>query len=409
MSQFYALEQTKNCSLSAITQIPQQALTYIFVMKYDIAVLGGGLAGLSVLYHLARAGKLVGKSILLVDPEGRKSGHDRSWSFWEKEAGPFEELVHHRWPLVTVHDENRNIDCSIAPYVYKLIRSDDFYAHVNGVIDTIPGLKRLRGTAEDVRSVNGEVRFKARNQDWTSTIAFSSLPLHLRPRQIKAPYLDQHFRGWFIETEEDAFDPGRAALMDFRTPQQGEARFFYVMPFTKRTALVEVAIFSNNHLAGPEYDGLLEKYIQTYWTKKPYVVTHTESGNIPMTTYPFPVRDGNLVYVGMRGGATRPSTGYTFWALQNQLMRVAENYPDLDVPAPWSAKHIMYDATLLRILQNGELAADELFVDMFDKNPPDRVLAFLNGETSLLDELRFMSTTNVALFGRRFIGELLNA
>jgi lycopene beta-cyclase len=371
----------------------------------DIAILGGGLAGLSALYHLQKAGKLAGKSVVLVDPEGKKTAHDRSWSFWEADPGPFENLVYHRWPVVTVHDAERNLDCDISPYIYKLIRSTEFYSHVNEVIDEIPGLQRVVARAENIRPVGEEVHFTAGGAEYVANLAFSSLPLHLRPRQIKAPYLDQHFRGWFVETEEDTFDPGRASLMDFRTPQHGEARFFYVMPFSKRRALIEIAIFSNNHLTIPEYDGLLKTYIYDYWTQANYEVTHTEGGNIPMTTYPFPVRERNLIYIGMRGGATRPSTGYTFLALQRQLMSLAESYPNLKNIAPWPTKHILYDATLLRILQNGDLAADELFVDLFAKNPPERVLAFLNGETSFTDELSFMWTTDIGLFGRRFLGE----
>ncbi len=374
---------------------------------HNIAILGGGLAGLSTLYHLQRAGKLAGKSVVLVDPEGRKTAHDRSWSFWEAEPGPFEDLVYHRWPLVTVHDQKRNLDCDISPYIYKLIRSVDFYTHVNNVIDEIDGLERIIAKAEDVRAVGEEVHFSAGGADYTADLAFSSLPLHLRPRQIKEPYLDQHFRGWFIETEEDTFDPGRAALMDFRTPQHGEARFFYVMPFSKRRALVEIAIFSNHHLKTSEYDNLLKTYIYNHWTQGNYAITHTEGGNIPMTSYPFPVRDHNLIYIGMRGGATRPSTGYTFLALQRQLLRLAASFPNLTDIAPWPTKHVLYDATLLRILQNGDLPADSLFVDMFASNPPDRVLAFLNGETSFTDELRFMSTTDIGLFGRRFVSEAI--
>ncbi|WP_020571425.1 FAD-dependent oxidoreductase [Neolewinella persica] len=373
---------------------------------YDIAILGGGLAGLSTLYHLERAGKLVGKRVVLVDPEGKKTAHDRSWSFWEAEPGPFEELVHHQWPLVTVHDGTRNLDCDISPYIYKLIRSTEFYAHVNKVIDQIEGLERLDARAEEVRAEGNTVRFKVNGEEMEADLAFSSLPLHLRPRQISAPYLDQHFRGWFIETKEDTFDPGRAALMDFRTPQHGEPRFFYVMPFSKRSALIEIAIFSNNHLETAEYDRLIETYIYDHWTKGGYEVTHAEDGNIPMTTYPFPLRDRNLIYIGMRGGATRPSTGYTFYALQRQLTDLADQFPNLDNLAPWPRKHLLYDATLLRILQNGELPGDELFVDMFAANPPARVLAFLNGETSFGQELKFMSTTKVSLFARRFIGEL---
>jgi lycopene beta-cyclase len=374
---------------------------------YDIAVLGGGLAGLSVLYHLQRAGKLAGKSVLLVDPEGRKTVHDRSWSFWEAEPGPFEELVYHRWPVVTVHDQTRSLDCDISPYVYKLIRSTEFYAHVNQTVDQIEGLERVAARAEDVRAEGDTVHFSVDGEQVEAKLAFSSLPLHLRPRQISQPYLDQHFRGWFIETEEDTFDPGRAALMDFRTPQHGETRFFYVMPFSKRRALIEVAIFSNNHLTIPEYDELLKTYIHSHWTEGEYSVTHTESGNIPMTTYPFPTRDRNLIYIGMRGGATRPSTGYTFLALQRQLLALAKDFPRLSNITPWPAKHIMYDATLLRILQNGALAGDELFTDMFAKNPPERVLAFLNGETTFLQELQFMTTTDITIFGPTFIREAI--
>ncbi len=373
--------------------------------NYDIAILGGGLAGLSVLYHLQRAGKLVGKSVVLVDPEGEKTAHDRSWSFWEATPGPFEELVYHRWPVVTVHDAERNLDCDISPYAYKLIRSTEFYAHVNEVVNEIPGLARITAKAEDIQAVGEKVHFSAEGVEYKANLAFSSLPLHLRPRQIKEPYLDQHFRGWFVETEEDTFDPGRASLMDFRTPQHGEARFFYVMPFSKRRALIEIAIFSNNHLTVSEYDDLLKTYIHKHWTQGSYEVTHTEGGNIPMTTYPFPARDRNLIYIGMRGGATRPSTGYTFLALQRQLISLAQSFPDLKNISPWPTKHILYDATLLRILQNGDLPADTLFVDMFASNPPERVLAFLNGETSFADELSFMWTTDIGLFGRRFVGE----
>lgn len=373
---------------------------------YDIAILGGGLAGLSTLYHLEKAGKLSGKRVLLVDPEGRKKAHDRSWSFWEAEPGPFEDLVHHRWPVVTVHNEKQDLECDISPYIYKLIRSTEFYTQVNEVIDQIEGLERMDARAEEVRAEGNTVRFKVSGEKMEANLAFSSLPLHLRPRQISAPYLDQHFRGWFVETAEDTFDPGRAALMDFRTPQHGEPRFFYVMPFSKRSALIEIAIFSNNHLQTAEYDQLIETYIYDHWTKGKYEVTHTEDGNIPMTSYPFPLRDRNLIYIGMRGGATRPSTGYTFYALQRQLTALADQFPNVDNLAPWPQKHLLYDATLLRILQNGELPGDELFVDMFATNPPARVLAFLNGETSFWEELKFMSTTKVSLFARRFLGEL---
>lgn len=370
---------------------------------YDIAVLGGGLAGLSVLYHLEREGKLRNKSVLLVDPEGRKSAHDRSWSFWEEGKGHFEGLVYHQWPVVSVHNQKRSLDLPLGDFNYKLIRSTEFYAYVNKVLDANPGIERVKARAEDIVPQGKGVHFTVAGARLTADLAFSSLPLHLRPRQITQPYLDQHFRGWFITTEEDTFDPGKAALMDFRTEQHGETRFLYVMPFSKRRAMVEVAIFSNNHLQREEYDAILKTYIYEHWTQAGYTIDHTEQGNIPMTTYPFPARDRDLIYIGMRGGATRPSTGYTFYGLQRQLAALAQEFPRLDKLAPWSKRHMLYDDTLLRILQEGRLRGDDLFVDLFANNPPGRVLGFLNGETSIAQELRLMSTTNIGVFGKAFV------
>lgn len=373
---------------------------------YDIAVLGGGLAGLSVLYHLQKAGKLTDRKVLLIDPEGRKSSHDRSWSFWEKGEGAFEDLVYHRWETVTLHDQRRNVKAKLAPYTYKLIRSTEFYAYVNEVLDAQPNIHRIQASAEAIQSIDNHVEFTVAGEAYRVDTAFSSLPLHLRPRQIKQPYLDQHFRGWFINTERDVFDPTVAALMDFRTPQHNETRFFYVMPFSPTRAMVEIAIFSNNHLRTEEYDELIAAYLEANWTPGPYEVEHTEDGNIPMTTYPFPRRDGNLIYIGLRGGAARPSTGYTFYGLQRQLRELAEQFPGA-VPAPWSRKDLLYDATILDILQNNHLPGDQVFVDLFEKNQANRLMAFLNGESTLVQDLGVMATTKVAKFGAAFVRQAI--
>ncbi len=374
---------------------------------YDIAVIGGGLAGLSLLYHLERAGKLAGQRVLLVDAEGSKSAHDRTWSFWERGAGPFEELVYKRWQRVSLHNFEQHCTCDLRPYAYKVILSDAFYAHVNAVLDRVGGVTRVQGKASELQSASDRASFMLEGRRVTADRVFSSLPYPLDYRKVRQPYLDQHFRGWFVETEEDVFDPEQASLMDFRTPQKGETRFFYVLPFTMRRAMVEIAIFSNDHLTTAGYDELISEYIHTYWTRGAYRVYHTEGGNIPMTTYDYPRQRGCIHYIGLGGGAARPSTGYTFYGLQRQLTRIAADYPNLNSTQVWPEKHRMYDATLLRILEQHKLAGDEVFVNLFRNNPPARVLAFLNGESSLWEELRLMGTTPIGVFGRTFVAEAL--
>ena len=369
---------------------------------YDIAVIGGGLAGLSLLYHYQRAGLLDDRRILLVDPTPRKAGHDRTWCFWERGAGPFEPIVYHRWGQVRLHNDGEPVVCRLEPYAYKLIRSDDFYALVNAALDRLPNLERLTGAAADVRNTEGGVRFRVGTTEYRADRAYSSRPLPLDYRAVRQPYLDQHFRGWFVETEDDTFDPEEATLMDFRTPQLGETRFFYVMPFTRRRALVEVAIFGNEHLRTPEYDDLLRRYIRDHWTTGGYRIDHYEQGNIPMTTYPYPHREGNLIYIGLGGGAARPSTGYAFFGLQRQLARMARCFPDDAAVRPWLARHLLYDATLLHILQRDRLRGADVLTNLFRKNPAPRVLAFLNGESSIAEELRLMTTAPTVPFARSF-------
>ena len=67
--------------------------------------------------------------------------------------------------------------------------------------------------------------------------------------------------------------------------------------------MIEIAIFSNEHLQQETYDRLIAEYIAAHWTSKPYRVYHTEAGNIPMTTYDYPRRNGNLIYIGLGGGS----------------------------------------------------------------------------------------------------------
>ena len=86
---------------------------------------------------------------------------------------------------------------------------------------------------------------------------------------------------------------------------------------------------------------------------------------------------------------------------------MAERFPDIGTVAAWPERHLLYDATLLRILQENRLPGDEVFVNLFRKNPAERVLGFLNGESSLVQELALMSSVPTATFAATFARELL--
>ncbi|MEO0626271.1 MAG: lycopene cyclase family protein [Bacteroidota bacterium] len=399
--------------------------------RYQYAVIGGGAAGLSLVYNLIKEDVLNAEHrLVLVDPEIKK-GHDHTWCFWEKGNGPFESIVQHTWSHLNLHSHHEDLALPLNKYRYKTIFSNDFYDYVNRIIGDNPYVDRLVTVAEQIEVGESEISFTADGQPYRAAWGFSSLfndvdlrgPKHISQvgnrqklvdkYQLKAPYLDQHFRGWFIQTHEDIFDPDWATLMDFRTDQpKGETRFFYVLPISPNRALVEMAIFSNEVWPISRFDQVIEEYIHKYWTPKgSYEVYHTEDGLIPMTTHSFPQRQGRLLFIGLRGNQGRPSTGYAFYNMQGRLSelakRIKENPEKLEMPRPWPRRHLLYDATLLRILEREIMPGAQVFMDLFRQNPTDRLLAFLNGETNFGAELKLMSSTRIRTFAPGFVRELL--
>lgn len=381
------------------------------ITPVDFAILGGGGAGLSMLCHLHWHGLLKDKQVVIVDPEV-KTAHDRTWSFWEKGTGPFESVVCHEWTSIGVHNDERSDQYQLSPFGYKMIISSDFYRFCNELIDRLPNVQRLLTKATDINELpSGKIVFNAASQTYHANFAFSSLPKPVDYREIKQPYLDQHFRGWFIRTEKHCFDPGHATLMDFRTNQHRETRFFYVLPISETEALVEIAIFSNDHLNQRQYDQLIGDYLTKHWPQTgKYEIYHSEQGVIPMTTYPYPHVQGRLIHLGMGGGFARPSTGYTFYNIQQRCADIARQLKksgNVQNQKAWPSRHLVYDATLLSILSRSSIPGAELFPNLFGSNPTARVLDFLNGETTIIEELKLMSTTNITVFGKSFLREVV--
>ena len=366
---------------------------------YDIIISGGGLAGLSLVHHLLHS-PWREKRILLIDRE-QKRANDRTWCFWEASPGPFEHLVHQRWDRLHFYGPEFGRRLDIRPYEYKMIRGIDFYRSVGAEIEAAPNVELRYGQVERLIDAGekGQVQLtdgSSFEADWV----FNSIFFGTIDRKT-CNYLDQHFKGWVVRTSEPAFDADTAVLMDFRIPQLGETRFFYVLPLDDRQALVELAIFSNDHLTDAGYDELIAGYLREYVTDRPYEIVHQEKGVIPMTDHPFPQREGRILHIGTAGGHTKPSTGYTFWRLQGFLQRMVADLAASGDPLPrslLSKRHLLYDSILLNVLLRGNLPSERIFTDMFRKNPPARVLRFLNEETSLLEEVRIMRSVPMAPF-----------
>lgn len=374
---------------------------------YDCIIAGAGAAGLSLAYHMVQAG-LRDKRILLLD-RAPKITNDRTWSFWEVGEGPFEPVVFRRWDRVWFHGEGISRCLYITPYTYKMIRGIDFYTFMQQWLAQQPNITVWYGEITGIEEVAGGVQVKAGGQVFGGHWAFSSL-YKPAPRRPGYRYLLQHFKGWVVHAPRPAFDPQAATFMDFRVEQHGDVRFVYLLPFDAQTALVEYTLFSSELLPAEAYEAGLRAYLEGLLGLEHYEVLEAESGVIPMTDAPFALQPSpHVVQIGMAGGCTKASTGYTFRRIQEQSRRIAEALAQTGQPLysePARRRHALMDSVLLEVLEKKRSLGRRVFSQLFRKNPPQRVLRFLDEETGWLEDLQIMASVDIPVFAQATLAVL---
>lgn len=353
---------------------------------------------MSLLVHLIASGKFSGKKILAVDRQ-EKNLNDRTWCFWEKEPGMFEQVVAHRWESLlfrSLDDDVPITPMDIRPFQYKMIRGIDFYDFCLKKIRDNPNIEVRYGQVDSVTRggiVLDGVSIKA---GWV----FCSIPPPPPAPQRSRFRLLQHFLGREIMTTEPVFTPGTATLMDFRVAQTPGTAFVYVMPFSSTRALVEYTVFSAGLLKEADYAAALDDYIRRFITVDPYQLMGTEYGVIPMTNERGPVGGSGLTYTGTAGGQTKPSSGYTFSFIQRQSARIVSDILATGEPQPENTtlRYVFYDSVLLNVLSTGKKSGQAVFSRMFHRNSPGDILAFLGNDSNWKQDLRILGSMQLIPF-----------
>jgi lycopene beta-cyclase len=367
-------------------------------MDADVAVVGAGAAGLSLALRLARppTGARPVTAVLLAAPPGPFRVARRTWCYWETGAGPFDEVLTASWQRLRVRrGDGRAVDAAIAPLRYKMLCSDALEALAGGVIAASPCVTRVEAVVGRVESVGTGAVVHARRADGGRLTVRARWAFDSRPPQRLPPArttLLQHFRGWFVRARRPVFDPATVELMDFRTPQPPHGLSFgYVLPTGPHEALVEYTEFSRRVLGRDEYERALLHYTTRILGARDHEVTACEQGVIPMTDAEFPRRAAASVFrIGAAAGATRPGTGYTFSGVQRQVRAVATALHTGRRPLPPRAHSVrsrLMDAVLLHALDRGRVDGPDFFTHLFTRVPAPRLLRFLDGRTSLPEDL----------------------
>ena len=377
--------------------------------EYDYIVTGGGCAGLSFILHVLNEPALHDKKIMLIEKQ-EKNNNDRTWCFWERSPGLFQSVVSKEWDAAWFHAKGYSSLKELHPYTYKMIRGIDFYNHCHDIIKSSGRVELRREDVQSIENVDGAVSVVTDQSTYLAAYAFNSI-LFVPPVVKNNYYLLQHFKGWVVETETDSFNTKEATLMDFRVSQQLGTTFVYVMPLTKRKALIEYTLFTKDQLKDEEYDEGLSNYISIFLGIKNYKITEEEFGIIPMTDFDFPQSNNRIINIGTAGGQTKPSSGYTFKFIQKHaesLVQELKNTGKPYVTQPVLAKRFMwYDKVLLHMLHHNKMPGSRIFSLLFKRNKIGRIFKFLDNETTIINELYLLNTLPQLPFMKAAFKELI--
>jgi lycopene beta-cyclase len=356
---------------------------------YDFILAGGGIAGLSLAYHLSRS-ELRDRRILIVDRD-TKNRNDRTMSFWSSRPTPFDSIISHSWSQIQFVQENFTRVFEPRDYRYNMICALDFYQFTRRELAVYPTIDFLQGTVEQIVDSDDGAYVWVDGQKYTGAWVFDSRFKLSTFKPDSAFYLQQHFKGWEIETPDDVFNPEMATLFDLRFAQHGELRFFYVLPLSSRQALIEYVLLSQDNP-----DQALKSYIEGVLKIKNYRILAKEGGVSPLTDYRFIRKIGqHSMTIGTLGGRIKPTSGYAFTRIQKDSAAIVRSLIQTGEPfsVPDDPRFYRFcDSLMLRIIARRGDYAKPLFTDLFEHNSIDRIFRFLDENASPLEKFLVMAS-----------------
>ncbi len=382
---------------------PQQDLG-----PYDFIIAGGGLAGLSLAMQLVSS-SLCDCSILIIDKD-TKQRNDRTWGFWTDRVTLFDDAVYRTWSKLRIAGDMGDLGSTsdqridLGDYQYKMIRGIDFYNFAHQKLAAYPNVHFLHGVVREIEDGKRAATVTVDGQKIQGKWVFDSLP----PRFVHDDdatdfhYLKMHFRGWEVETPQPVFDPECVTFLDFRTPQEREMRFFYVLPFAENCALVEFTLFSKRVLRHSEYEEALKDYLANVLGIRDYRVLSEERGCVPITDQPLPRQMGrHIMSIGMKANRVKPSTGYAFMRIQEDSEEIVDSLLLYGHPFRVPDDPDLYDvldAVMLEVMQKHGDFLKTAFGAMFKRVPAKHILRFLDEEATPWENLMLVASLPPRLF-----------
>ncbi len=360
---------------------------------YDYVIIGAGAAGLHLSLAMLTDEWFANKHILILDKDDKKVD-DKTWSFWEKGAGKWDDIIEKNWSKGKFNTKTESIELDLAPYLYKTLPSINFYDFGRKKIAETEHIKWIKDAVKTVNNIGDKIEIRGERSTYFAKQVFDSrIDKGFESAREQHFTLQQHFKGWVIETEKLVFDPTTFVMMDFQVKWQDSACFTYVLPVSPTKALVEFTLFTEDLIAYDAYDDYLRRYIQEALKIEQYHISKVEFGIIPMSDYPFEKANlPHIMKIGTAGGHVKPSSGYAFKNIEKAAQKIIDNLKNNRAPEHGiiNKKFRWYDSLYLDVLVNHNELGESIYTDMYRKNSIQQIFKFLDDETNLMEDLKII-------------------
>ena len=360
---------------------------------FDYIFIGAGASATLLLRSLESRGLLANKKIALIDADDKRK-NDKTYCFWtsmdDNIAQNCQHLFSQTWSKISV---NRQEPETLENSRYVHISSIALYDEGRRIVEQHQ-LVRVHSSVSSIARTENAVQVITENGEFHAETIFDSRPPAFALPEKNEALLWQTFIGYIISPSESYKQSDCVDLMDFDIPQDGYTQFMYVLPLPNNRILVEVTRFGIEPITSEQAEPILDAYIQRRFGT--YTILETEKGTIPMSTAKI-VREKieGVIPIGGRSGAIKPSTGYAFKKMFQGAEHLAEQLRTKKALSPLKMepkRFQFYDRLLLLILLHRPLLGKHIFTVLFKKNNVFSVFRFLEGKTSIFQDIRILLT-----------------
>ena len=381
------------------------------ISNYDLIILGGGAAGLSLAMELANLG-IKEKKFAIIEARAEYK-NDKSWCFWLFDNFPshIRRLIRNRWENWEISGEGKKYTLQSTKTPYCYINSLDFYDLSIQMIKQSLNIDLYMNTEIHRVEKNNELYHIHTNREIFYSKSVVDTRINLESNKPHHE-LSQIFWGAEIKFEYgkiDLWKKNKCYLMHNLKNITHGVSFEYILPFSERHLLFEYTQFTHENTEPASIKNHCYDLIERYFAKERFQIIREEKGNLPMRIMKTKRKEKRYVYAGISGGALRASSGYTFSTILEWANQCAENIKKKGYPTmpKQNRIYLLLDTIFLNVLKHEKISWNSLFLTIAQNLNGSQFSRFMHQKMDFTDYYSLLKGMPYSPFIKQFLKYIL--